>query len=138
MANEDYTKCMIPWMKGGGPDRKIRFCTGAKLCSGKARDEKDAEKQCLEAPPAPPRTKKRGINPREIAACVINNLNSELTVEVLAQLIADCAGKKLAGPNAEKRKFIKTCVLENTVKGNFQESIRLGAGCEKQWRIENA
>ncbi len=137
MGKEDYTKCMIPYMKGGGPDRKERFCIGAKLCSGKASSEKDAEKQCLEAPPAPRKTSKRGIDPRAIAACVIENLDSELTVDKLARLIADCAGKKLPTVNAEKRKFIKNCVMENTIKGNFQESVRLGAACEKQWRIEN-
>lgn len=138
MGKEDYTKCMIPYMKGGGPDRKQRFCVGAKLCSGKARDEKDAEKQCLEAP-APVRTRgKRGIDPRAIATCVIENMDAELTVDKLARLIADCAGKKLPTVNAEKRKWIKDCIVENTIKGNFQETVRLGAGCEKMWRTEHA
>lgn len=140
MGKEDYTKCMIPWMKGGGPERKQRFCIGAKLCSGKARDEKDAEKQCLEAPPPAPKTRsKRGIDPRAIATCVIENLGTEpLVVDRLARLIADCAGKKLPTVNAEKRKWIKDCIVENTIKGNFQETVRLGAGCEKMWRTEHA
>ncbi len=138
MDRVKYNDCMKPFISGHHEDRKMSFCVGAKVCSGKAGSEKDAEKLCLEAPPAPRKTGKRGIDPRAVAACVIENLETDqLTVESLAKLLAGCIGKKLPSPNAEKRKFIKNCVMENTVKGNFVESVRLGAACEKQWRIEN-
>jgi hypothetical protein len=54
---EDYTTCMVPWMKGGGPDRKVRFCVGAKICSGKASNEEEARRLCAEAA-ANPKPKK--------------------------------------------------------------------------------
>ncbi len=47
MDRKQYNSCMIPHMKGGGPDRKLRFCIGAKLCSGKSKTEEDAKEVCL-------------------------------------------------------------------------------------------
>lgn len=43
---QEYNKCMIPYMRDGGEDRKLRFCLGAKLCSGKAKDEEEAKYLC--------------------------------------------------------------------------------------------
>ena len=41
-----YTECMKPYMSGGGANRKLRFCVGAKLCSGKASTEAEAGELC--------------------------------------------------------------------------------------------
>lgn len=61
---EDYTTCMVPYMKGGGPDRKERFCIGAKLCSGKASTKEEAARMCAEAAanpkPRKPRKSRKG------------------------------------------------------------------------------
>ena len=71
-SREVYTQCMIPHMKGGGPDRKLRFCIGAKLCSGKAKTEAEARELCLlPKEPKPATAKKaRGVNPcvRDVTA----------------------------------------------------------------------
>ena len=47
MEINDYRTCMAVRMKGAGKDlskteRKINFSVSAKLCSGKAKDEKAA------------------------------------------------------------------------------------------------
>lgn len=47
MEINDYRSCMSGKMKGTGKDlskteRKIYFSASAKMCSGKAKDEKDA------------------------------------------------------------------------------------------------
>ncbi|HUV76258.1 MAG TPA: hypothetical protein VMW00_06405, partial [Dehalococcoidales bacterium] len=57
---EDYTDCMRPYMTGGGPERKERFCKGAKICSGKAANEEEAARICAEASanPKPPKEKR--------------------------------------------------------------------------------
>lgn len=47
MDRQKYNTCMVPWMKGGGADRKLRFCIGAKLCSGKFKTEEEAREVCL-------------------------------------------------------------------------------------------
>ena len=138
MDREKYNSCMRPYISGHHEDRKMAFCVGAKICSGKAGNEKDAEKQCLEAPPASRKTSKRGINAREVASCIIANLTDPLTEENLSKLLSDCIGKKLSSPKLEKRQFIKQCIIENTEKGTFVEGLKLAQGCEKRWRIENA
>ena len=47
MAREEYNKCMVPWIKGKeGLDRRMSFCVGAKLCSGKAKTQQEAEVLC--------------------------------------------------------------------------------------------
>lgn len=71
-TREDYTNCMKPFMTGGGPERKERFCVGAKICSGKAANEEEAAKLCAEAAanPKPPK-EKRG---RKV--CTLKDLNA--------------------------------------------------------------
>ncbi len=107
---EEYTACMVPWMKGGGPDRKQRFCIGAKICSGKSSNEQDAARLCAEAAANPKTPKaKRGrrgkIDTVALASCVIKSLDgSEITLANLAPIIASCTGQK-AGPTT-REKFI--------------------------------
>jgi len=46
---KEYTDCMTPFMKGKGKTKQQRqhdMCIGAKLCSGKASSETDAEVLC--------------------------------------------------------------------------------------------
>lgn len=83
MDRSAYNKCMIPWMKGGGPDRKLRFCIGAKLCSGHAKDEAEAREVCLlpkEPKPARAFKGKRSTEQSceksavKVAECVVSHL----------------------------------------------------------------
>lgn len=49
MANrKEYNKCIIPYISGSKPkeQRKLDFCVGAKVCSGKAKDRAEAERLC--------------------------------------------------------------------------------------------
>lgn len=84
MDRAEYNKCMIPYMKGGGEDRKLRFCVGAKLCSGKAKTEEEAREICLI--PKPPKEKKtrkskKGSSCEDeaiiLTQCVVKHLEDE-------------------------------------------------------------
>ena len=139
---EDYTSCMVPYMSGGGPDRKERFCKGAKICSGKASSEEEAARLCAEAAanPKPPRARKaRGgkIDTGTLAACVIKGLDgSEPTLSNLSNILASCTGQK-AVPNT-REKFIKQCFKDNTTGDGFQydikEAQRLRSFCTAKWK----
>jgi hypothetical protein len=49
MAREEYNTCMTPWIRGKeGYARRLSFCIGAKLCSGKAKTEVEAKQICSE------------------------------------------------------------------------------------------
>ena len=49
-SREEYNSCMIPWIKGKeGMDRRMSFCAGAKICSGKAEDLDEAKEKCSAA-----------------------------------------------------------------------------------------
>ena len=83
MDRAAYNKCMSPHMKGGGEDRKLRFCIGAKLCSGKAKSEEEARKACLvpkEPKPAKAFKGKRSTGQSceksalKVAECVVSRL----------------------------------------------------------------
>jgi len=77
---EQYNKCMVPYMKGGGDDRKLRFCIGAKLCSGKSKTEEEAKALCsLPKEPKPAKTRKSGGGAKscekevtELAQCMLD------------------------------------------------------------------
>ena len=139
MAGKEYTTCMKPYMTGGGPDRKERFCLGAKICSGKASSEEEAVKLCAEAAlnPKPPKERKpRGKGKVDIAAlasCIVGALDgSEITLANLAPIIASCTGQK-AGPTT-REKFIKKCFKENQITGDIKEAQKLRSLCTAKWK----
>lgn len=82
MDRKQYTACMVPFMKGGGPDRKLRFCIGAKLCSGKSKTEEEAKKVCLlpKEPKPAKALKRKGAGQScdkvagKLAECVVSRL----------------------------------------------------------------
>ena len=144
MDRAKYNKCMIPWMKGGGEDRKRRFCIGAKLCSGKGKTEEEAARLCAEAAanPKPPKVKKArkcAIDINALATCVIKSLDgSAITLDNLAPIIAGCTGQKVA-KSLTRERFIKQCFKENgtpTDMGGYdiKEAQRLRSFCTAQWK----
>lgn len=143
---EEYTSCMVPFMKGGGPDRKLRFCIGAKLCSMKAKSEEEAKQICLSQPPKEPKAprKARGkIDVDALATCVIKTLGgSELTLENLVPTISGCIGQK-ATKSLTRERFIKQCFKENgtpSERGGYdiKEAQRLRSFCTVQWKEREA
>lgn len=133
---------MIPWMKGGGEDRKLRFCIGAKTCSGKAKSEAEAREVCLlPKEPKPPKARKtrRGtIDTTVLAACVIKALDgSAITLDNLVPIIAGCTGQKVDKPLTRER-FIKKCFRENSVTGDIKEAQKLRSFCTAQWKEREA
>jgi len=133
---------MIPHMKGGGPDRKLRFCVGAKLCSMKAKSEEEAKQICLTQPPKEPKARKSRSSGKDIDAlayCVIKTLEgSAPTLDNLVPIIADCTGQKTAKPLTRER-FIKQCFKENGTPSemggyDIKEAQRLRSFCTAQWK----
>ncbi len=115
MGREEYTTCMVPYMKGGGPDRKERFCVGAKLCSGKAQNESEAKTLCAEAAaeaaanPKPPRQKRAKKvctlqDLEAISTCMVSNIDlGSLTPENMGKVFGDALRKCSGGKPAKKR-----------------------------------
>lgn len=55
MDRQAYNDCMKPYISGKGmskEERRLRFCVGAKVCSGKAKTEEEAAQVCS-VPKAP-------------------------------------------------------------------------------------
>jgi len=80
---------MIPWMKGGGEDRKLRFCIGAKLCSGKSKTEEEAREVCLlpkEPKPLKIMQKRDGESCEkevmELAHCIVDRIDMNLASNI--------------------------------------------------------
>lgn len=110
MDRSAYNKCMIPFMKGGGENKKLRFCIGAKLCSGKSKTEEEAREVCsLPKEPKISKTRTRSgrsnsceKNVVEITQCMMNyfeankiykqilNINSVETAIANALLECQC------------------------------------------------
>jgi len=147
-AREEYTNCMVPYMRGGGPDRKLRFCTGAKVCSGKAATEEEARQICISEPPKEPKarkTKKKGDCGKEmaqVATCVVPFISAEdkLTLPRLTEILQQCACGKIEKSSREK--FIKRCFKENSSTGNLQidikEAQKLRSLCTAKYKEQEA
>jgi len=100
---EEYNACMRPYITGkkDKETRKLDFCVGAKMCSGKAKDKDEARTICLNAPPKPPKERKRrrkvesdceiGV---EAIDCVINKLLAREinTEEEIKEILFACFG----------------------------------------------
>lgn len=117
-TREAYTTCMKSYMTGGGPDRKERFCIGAKVCSGKTKDESEAKKLCAEAA-ANPKPKNPGNPSRRGKFCTLRDLDSVATCtasnidlstltrenmhEVFAKALEKCSGGKAVAVKKAKK-----------------------------------
>ena len=145
MDRSAYRTCMIPFMKGGGPDRKLRFCIGAKVCSKKSKDEAEAREVCLlpkEPKPAkepkPRKSSGRGIDPVQLAGCISTNMDlANLTRENLPTrleaAITHCkAGKSSTKPLTYKR-FMSSCIKETSEGGDFIHSQPDIKRCQVRW-----
>ena len=139
-----YTNCMKPWMSGGGPDRKLRFCTGAKVCSSKAATEEEARQICLSEPPKEPKIRKFrkksdcGKEMTQVAACLAPLLNAEveLTLSKLTGMLQQCACGKVE-EKTSREKFIKKCFKENSSNGlqvPLKEAAALRSLCTAKWK----
>jgi len=105
MKREEYNACMSPHMKGGGEDRKQRFCEGAKLCSKKDQTEEEAKRLCAEIaanpkPPKKPKGKKictlRDLE--AITTCVVERIDlGSLTTENMGKVFGDALRKCSGG-----------------------------------------
>lgn len=58
----EYNQCIRPFITGTGKskeERKLNFCIGAKVCSGKAKNPEEAKQICLTQPPKPAKQPKQ-------------------------------------------------------------------------------
>jgi len=140
MANrEAYNTCMKPYITGSKPkeQRKLDFCIGAKMCSGRSKSTEEAKQICLSAPPKEPRRSKKGctIDLARVAECLaprIQNLASIDTI-VLAKLLQECSGQK-AEQTLTRERFIKKCFKENGFTGDIKEAEKLRSMCTTQFK----
>ena len=113
-SREEYNACMRPYITGSKPkeQRKLDFCIGAKICSGKAKDEEEARKICLQSlepktsTPRKARHKAKSCEKQvlEISQCMIdyfekNNIYREImninSAEIaIANALMECTCQK--------------------------------------------
>lgn len=150
MGRADYTDCMKPYMRGGGPERKERFCIGAKICSGKADNEDEAKRLCDEAarepkPAKAPRARrgKKGatIDLVSLAACASQKINIEMLtpenlLSTLQTALESCYTGTKTVPALDYKKFMRDCIKVNTVTGSFKESGKTTQQCNINWKAQ--
>ena len=101
MDRQAYNKCMSPFITGKGisqEERKLRFCVGAKLCSGKSKNEKEAIELCnLPKPEKEPKaTKRRGgkanceADMSKVAACLVGKITANSTADDIIKILVKC------------------------------------------------
>ncbi len=89
MTREDYNNCMAPYIKGQpGMDRRMSFCVGAKMCSGKAHTIDEARQICQQR-----FDKKRGEDWHLVVDDLMVKLNGK-EVTISADLINKLCGCK--------------------------------------------
>lgn len=134
---------MSPWMSGPKQrDGISSMCIGAKVCTGKAKDEEAAKKLCLEAaanPKAPKASRKSKIDIEAIAACAatkidIDKLTYDNIVPTIKAAIQLCGGggSKTAKAPSYKR-FMHLCLKKSGVD-DFRKSGPDIKECQREWK----
>ena len=152
MDRQAYNECMRPYITGSKPaeERKLDFCVGAKICSGKAKDREEAVAICsMPKEPKEPKARKTrgkancGKEMGDIAFCLAPLLNTDddITISRLTEMLQQCAcGGKVEKPSREK--FIKQCFKENSSTGNLQidikEAQKLRSLCTAKYKEQEA
>lgn len=145
MDRANYSSCMTPYMKGLGKTKEQRqrdMCVGAKICSGKASTEAEAEQICINQPPKEPkprrsRSGKCVIDPKMVT-CIASNLElAHLTVDNLpARLeaaVAHCTLGKSSTKPLTYRRFMTSCMKESETGGDFIHSQKEIKACQAKW-----
>ena len=92
MDRESYNSCLRPFISGSMPqaERKLNFCIGAKVCSGKAKNEEEAKAICLlPKEPKEPKARKRKEKPSvscrgdmiTLSQCMAEKIDLDLVVD---------------------------------------------------------
>lgn len=147
MDRAQYNTCMIPYITGTKEpeQRKLDFCIGAKVCSGKASNDEEARKICLSMPPKESKPRKsrgsKGCDFNSIAQCAAPKIiqllgdNVEITPILLTELFISCSGK--TATTLTREKFIKQCFKKNSSNGTTQidvkEAARLRTFCSAEY-----
>ena len=108
-SRTEYNQCMRPWITGTGKtqaQRRLDFCTGAKVCA-KGLSKEDAIEICSQ--PKEPKVRatraRKGMScekgSQELSQCVIDNIDMNLadTPKSLKSAIADAMLKCKCGGN---------------------------------------
>lgn len=95
-SRQAYNTCMVPYMRGTGvskEERRTKMCVGAKICSGKASNEKDALALCsVPKEPKEQAKKAQGVNPcvRDVTARIASGeLPQDTDVAVVCAEVPD-------------------------------------------------
>lgn len=91
MDRKAYNQCLLPYMKAPAEDqaeRRLHFCIGAKVCSGKSANEEEARAACLipkpvkiKASPGKPATcEKQAV---KLAECVVDVIATKYKQEAM-------------------------------------------------------
>lgn len=113
MDRASYNRCMGPYMAGktNAAERQAAMCIGAKLCTGKALDERAAQKLCDEAALLPkkpkPIRKNCANNMIALAKCLGGKITGETSVEDLHKYLVECACGGLVSKAKIKRAAIE-------------------------------
>jgi len=136
-----YNSCIAPYITGSKTKdkREHDFCIGAKICSGKAKNEEDAEQMCLTIPTKDDKGSKKNkgekFNPRELSLCILENIGDQpIDLAGLSKAIAICQNAKRP---YGKKAYIRDCIKEKAITGSLAETIKSSKQCEREWKENN-
>jgi len=135
---EKMTEAMKKFPKGISREERGRlFCIAAKIASGKFDNEKEAEQDCIDHPPQPKASKRKGLDAGAIAQCLFPKLAELTDVTQLAKWISECSvgtgGPRIKKPES-KNHFIKTCALAGGVDTlKPVNAMKLRKSCLDEW-----
>ncbi len=135
---------MTPFMTGKGKtpeQRKMDMCVGAKICSGKAATEAEAQQICINQPPKEPKAKKvkGSIDTAGLATCVARSVElKDLTAENfpgrLETAITHCSTGEAVKPVPRTyNRFMTSCLKEAGVGEDFSKNQPSIRDCQAKW-----
>lgn len=112
---EEYNACMRPYMTGSKPkeQRKLDFCVGAKVCSGKAKTEEEARAICS-IPKLPKWARELLPKEEEPITCQLRDKRTQENLELIVLKVKTGEAEDIRPLAAQTLNDILTCHTQDT------------------------
>lgn len=124
-TREEYNQCIKPHITGTGKtkeQRKLDFCIGAKLCSGKAKTEKEARAIC--DVPRLPKWAKQILPKEEPISCTDKSKRVKESIDTISLKVSAGEAEDVRPLAAQLMNDIFTCNTDKTVHELISETMQ--------------
>lgn len=137
MDRAEYNACMSPYIRGKGKpkeERRLNFCIGAKLCSGKVKDKAEAEKICRQ--PKMPKWAKQELPEETQETCPVRMTRTGQNIDIITLKVKEGEAREVLGLGAQVLSDFIHCRAESEAIPLVEEAVNDLKGLSKRYYLK--